>query len=142
MKFRFLLILNFLILANLTANAQDDEPRVIKVKKESNLAKVVLDNTEGKLIVMDRFGNPKENRILSYKLYVKGRRSTEEFQGHSNRLNQEMIAHLNKQSQASKLFFTEISVEDDNGHIVKLPDLIETWFPDCKNCDRKSSRQR
>ncbi|MBL7932844.1 MAG: hypothetical protein JNL60_13125 [Bacteroidia bacterium] len=139
MKYYFLFILTFV---SVITKAQDDEPRVIKVKKESNLAKVVLDNTEGKLVVVDRFGNPKENRILSYKLYVKGKKSTEEFQGHTNRLNQEMISHLNKQSQASKLFFTEISVEDDNGHIVKLPDLIETWFPDCKNCDRKSSRQR
>src|SRR5690606_37293305 len=100
--------------ASLSSNAQDDEPRVIKVRKESNLAKVVLDNTEGKLMVVDRFGNPKENRILSFKLYVKGKKSTEEFQGYSNRLNHEIISHLNKQSQASKLFFTEISVEDDN----------------------------
>lgn len=132
----------FIFFGPFMAIGQEDEPQVIRVKKESNLAKVVLDNTEGKLVVVDRFGNPKENRILSYKLFVKGKRSTEEFEGHNNRLTPEVISHLNKQGQASKLFFTEIAVEDDNGHLVKLPDMIEVWFPDCRNCERNKGRNR
>jgi hypothetical protein len=52
------------------------ESETIKFKKESNLVKVVLDNTEPKLFVVDRFGNPRENRILSYKLYVKTKKET------------------------------------------------------------------
>lgn len=118
-------------------HAQDQEPQTIRIKKESNLAKAVFDPTDPKLVVVDRFGNPRENRILSYRLYVKGRKETKEFRGYSNRLNAEMIHYLDKQKSATKIFFTEVSAEDENGHLVKLPDVIETWFPDCQNCERR-----
>lgn len=118
------------------------EPQTIRVKKESNLTKAVFDNTELKLIVVDRFGNPKENMVTSYKLYVKGKRDTKEFSGYSNRLTSEMVSYLNKLSSASKIFFTEISVKDDEEHLVKLPDVIEVWFPECENCrDGKNKRR-
>lgn len=125
-----------------TGNAQEEEPRTIKIKKESNLAKVVFDNTELRLMVVDRFGNPKDNKIAAYKLYVKGRKETEAFSGYSNQLNSEMINCLKKQNKATKIFFTGISVQDDDGHLVKLPDVIETWFPDCANCDKPFKQRR
>ena len=114
------------------------EPQTIRVRRESDLSKAVFDNTELKLIVVDRFGNPRENRIASYKLYVKGKRDTKEFQGYGNNLSPEMINYLNKLGNASKIFFTEISAKDDNEHLVKLPDVIEVWFPDCANCKKKT----
>ncbi|MDI1354557.1 MAG: hypothetical protein PSX36_06550 [bacterium] len=111
------------------------ETETIKIRKESNLSKVVLDNTRDLLLVIDRFGNPKDNKIVSYKLFVKTKKETREFQGYSNRLTGEMVTYLNKQTKATKIFFTEITAKDDDEHLVKLPDLIDTWFPDCKNCD-------
>jgi hypothetical protein len=116
------------------------EPATIRVKKESNLVKAVFDNTELRLMVVDRFGNPRENKIASYKLYVKGKRDTKEFSGYGNNLSPDMIKYLTKTTTASKLFFTELSASDDNGHLVKLPDVIETWFPDCNNCGSKKKR--
>jgi hypothetical protein len=110
------------------------EPQTIKFKKESNLSKAVFDNTEHKLTVLDRFGNPRENKIVGYKLYVKTKKDTREFPGFDNSLTPEMIKFLNKQKTASKLFFTEIVVKDDDEHLQKLPDVIETWFPNCGNC--------
>lgn len=132
------LFLKCIVILTMIGSSQDmisQEPQTIKIKKESNLAKVVLDNTEDRLIVVDRFGNPRDNRIVSYKLYVKTKKETKEFQGFSNRLTGEMVTYLNKQTKATKIFFTEISAKDDNEHLVQLPDCIETWFPDCKNCD-------
>jgi hypothetical protein len=120
--------------------AQDDEPKTIKIRKESNLAKAVFDNTIYKLTVMDRFGNPRDNKIMSYKLYVKSKSDTREFQGYSNSLTPEMVTYMNKQSHALKIFFTEIVAQDDNLHPVRLPDVIDVWFPDCKNCDRKKRK--
>ena len=110
------------------------QPTVIKVKKESNLVKAVFDNTEFKLVVMDRFGNPKDNKIASYKLYIKSKKDTKEFTGYNNTLSAEMISYLNKLKKAAKLFFTEINVEEDDAHLTKLPDVIEQWFPNCQNC--------
>ena len=111
------------------------QPQTIKVKKESNLVKAVFDNTEFKLMVVDRFGNPKENKIVSYKLFVKTKKDTKEFAGFNNSLSSQMIIYLNKLSKAAKLFFTEINVQEDDTHLTKLPDVIEAWFPNCKNCN-------
>lgn len=126
-------LLSLFFLNSFDLNAQ--EPETIKFKKESNLVKVVFDNTDPRLFVVDRFGNPRENKVLSYKLYVKNKKETKEFIGYSNNLSGEMINYLNKQKSATKLFFTEIMVEDESGHPLKLPDAIDTWFPDCKNCE-------
>ena len=125
----------FLVLLSGGIFAQDEEPRTIRFKKESNLAKAVFDNTRLRLVVMDRYGNPRENRIMSYKFYVKTKKDTREFEGHSNELSSEMINYLNKQKKAAKIFFTSIIVKDDEGHLLPLPDVIDAWFPDCGNCD-------
>jgi hypothetical protein len=124
-----------------TAGLYSQEPETIRIKKESNLVKAVLDNTDDKLVVMDRFGNPRENEIVSYRLWVKAKKETREFRGYGNRLSPEMVNYLNKLGSATKIFFTEISAKEDDEHIVKLPDVIETWFPDCKNCDPRKTRR-
>jgi hypothetical protein len=120
-------------------NAQD--PPSIKVRKISNLAKVVLDNSNYKLVVIDRFGNPTEARILNYRLHLKLKRETKVFEGHSNSLSPEMISFLKGLNSATKIFFTDIKAEEEGGHLAELPDLIDTWFPDCSNCDKKRSRK-
>lgn len=124
------------------ASAQDEvEPQVIRIKKESNLSKAIFDNTELRLQVMDRFGNPRDNRIASYKLWIKGTGSGAPYEGFTNALTSEMINALNKRDKATKIFFTNIMVKDDNDHLVQLPDVIEVWFPDCANCEKRSRRR-
>jgi hypothetical protein len=115
-------------------NSFSQQPVTIKVKKESNLVKAVFDNTDFKLMAIDRYGNPKDNKIVGYKLYVKTKKNTKEFTGFNNSLTPEMINYLNKLKLAAKLFFTEINVQEDDTHLIKLPDVIETWFPNCENC--------
>ena len=132
MKIIFKIAFLFFCVSNLLGQ----EPQTIKVKKEQNLVKAYFDNTELKLMAIDRFGNPKENKITGYKLWIK-ERDGKPLSGFDNKLNAGMVNELNKQKKATKIFFTEISVEDDNGHIIKLPDVIEVWFPNCKNCDLK-----
>ncbi|MDP1802144.1 MAG: hypothetical protein Q8L81_12375 [Bacteroidota bacterium] len=133
---KLFIVFSFLFAYNVT-HAQ--QPGVIKVKKESNLVKVVFDNTELKLMAVDRFGNPRENQITSYKLWIKGKGDAKMFSGFNNNLSAEMVKELNKLKKATKIFFTEINVKDDDEHQIKLPDVVETWFPDCKNCDNKKS---
>lgn len=137
MKYSIHSLIFLLCMAGSVIGIAQEESETIKFKRESNLVKVVFDNTEPKLFVIDRFGNPRENRILSYKLYVKAKKETKEFEGFSNTLTGEMLNYLNKQKTATKIFFTEIIVEDEGGHPLKLPDVIDTWFPDCKNCEPK-----
>ena len=136
-----LLLLIILFIAPVFINAQE-EPETIRVRRESNLVKAVFDNTELRLMVIDRFGNPKENKVVSYKLWVKGKGFTNAIEGYSNSLSPEMINLLKKQKKAVKIFFTDISVQEDDGHITKLPDVIDTWFPDCENCEKKPTARR
>jgi len=132
-----LLFIFCFLLAGNTYKAQ--EPNVIKIKKESNLVKAVFDNVDLKLMAVDRFGNPRDNQITSYKLWIKGKGDAKGYQGFSNNLTPEMIKELNKLKRAAKIFFTEIQVKDENDHLQKLPDVIDTWFPNCKNCDNKGT---
>jgi hypothetical protein len=136
---RFLFLAVLLLPAG-TAMAQDDGPRTIRIKKESNLAKAQFDNTQLRLFAIDRFGNPKENRIVSYNLYVKTKKSTQSFRGVDNSLTPDMVRCLNKQKETVKIFFTDIVALDVGDHPVKLPDLIEVWFPDCNNCEPRKRR--
>lgn len=132
MKFKLLFYLLFFY--SLSFIAQEQQPNTIKIKKESKLSKVSFDNTVPALMVIDRYGNVTDNKIVSYKLFVKTKKETKEFLGFSKNLSGEMINYLNKTKSASKLFFTEIKVLDENEHVVSLPDLIEAWFPNCNNC--------
>ena len=137
MKSPLLKIFFIVFLVNLSFCFNAQEHHVIKVKKESNLVKAEFDNTELRLIAFDRFGNPKENQITSFKLWIKDKSDTKSFTGFNNTLSPEMIKELNKLKKATKIFFTDINAKEDDEHLVKLPDVIDTWFPNCKNCDKK-----
>ncbi len=110
-----------------------DPAGTIRVRKVQDLQKAEFDNTEYRIVVFDRFGNIRTNEIISYKLYVKTKKGTEEFSGYTNELTKEMRTFLEKQKEACKLFFTTIIAKDDEGHPVPLPDVIEVWFPICRN---------
>ena len=107
--FRFYILLLFTCLTAVNS-ASAQEPQTIKFKKESLLSKAVFDNTDPRLFVIDRYGNPRENRILSYSLHVKTKKETVKFEGFSNTLNGEMLNFLNKQTSACKLFLDRKSV--------------------------------
>jgi hypothetical protein len=134
-RFLKILILATVFFSSPAFYAQDDEPQTIKVRKEQELSKAYFDNTEMKLTVIDRFGNTRENKIISYKLWIKEPKHTRHFVGLDNNMSVEMINELNKQKKSTKIFFTEIKAKDDEGHLVDLPDVIEYWFPNCKNCE-------
>ena len=138
MKKISLILICFLCFSGIQLYSQ--EPISIKVRKEQNLVKAYFDNTELRLSAVDKYGNPKGNKIISFKLWVKG--NNRSFSGFGNSLNSEMTEELNRQKKAVKIFFTEILVEDDEGHAVKLPDLIEIWFPQCTNCDVVKKKRR
>jgi hypothetical protein len=134
-----LLAVFFLLVIHSSSYAQD-EPATIKFKKESRLSKAIFDNTVPQLLVIDRYGNPTEAQLVSYRLYVKTKSETREFLGYTNKLTGDMINYLNRQRSATKIFFTELSAKDESGHLVKLPDVIDVWFPQCENCDKKKRR--
>ncbi|MFL5751850.1 MAG: hypothetical protein ACJ76F_00465 [Bacteroidia bacterium] len=123
----------FFILSCLNMTAQEDV-ETIKVKKVQQLVKAEYDNTQFMLVAIDRFGNPKEKAVRSFELHYAIKKKLYRFISYDNKLSPEMLANLKELKKAQKIFFTKIKAEDDAGHLVELPDVIEVHFPDCKNC--------
>ena len=95
------------------------------------------------LLLSATFTNGNMIRILNkYKLYVKNKRETKVFDGFNNQLTGEMVTYLNKQTKAVKIFFTNVTVKDDNAHLINLPDVIDVWFPSCVNCKPNNRKKR
>lgn len=133
-------LLLILLLFALKAQSQEGV-NTFKIKREQNLVKCVFDNVEYKLIPIDRFGNPREeNEVVSYVLWVKEKKTTKKFIGSSNTFSPEMLTELNSLKKAAKIFFTNIKVKGDDDHLVDMPDVIDTWFPNCKNCSNKKNQ--
>lgn len=137
MRFILTLII-FLFLANKISLAQ--EPKIIRVKKELNLKKVVFDNSNFVLIVIDRFGNPRENKIASYQLDIKMPNETKIFFGFGNNLSQEMLNYLYRLDKAANMFFIKIMVYDEDEHLINLPDFKEEWVPALKKSKKIKSK--
>ena len=121
-------------------HAQDEQPVSIKVRKEQKLSKAYFDNTEMRLSAIDKYGNPRSNKIASFKLWIKGEKKP--LLGYDNDMGTEITRELNKLKKATKIYFTEITIEDDDGHLMKLPDLYEVWFPNCVNCEVIKKKKR
>jgi len=139
MRFRLTLIVFFLIFFyNKISLAQ--EPQVIRVKKELNLKKVVFDNSEFRLMVIDRFGNPRENKIASYQLDIKMPNETKIFFGFGNNLSQEMLNYLYKLDKAANMFFIKIMVYDEDEHLINLPEFKEEWVQALKKSKKIKSK--
>ena len=117
-----------IILLSSALQAQDEEPRTIRVKKETDLSKAQFDNTQMRLFVIDRFGNVRNNQIVSYTLWVKGKKKATPFRGTGSLLTPEMVRFLEKQKEAVKIFFTQV-IANDGDRQVPLPDVIDVWFP-------------
>lgn len=110
-----------------------EEPAKIKVVKESDLAKAVYDNVEYKLVALDKFGNVVEHAVKYFEIhYVGKKKKLVIFKSNSEYLTPEMLDDFKKLKEAKKIFFTKIIAEDEYGNKVKLPDVIEVQFPDCK----------
>lgn len=110
-----------------------EEPQKITIRKESNLAKASYDNVEFKLIAQDKYGNVVNHAVKSFELhYVEKKKKLKVFKSYSELLTPEMLDEFKKLKEAKKIFFTKIVAEDEFGNVVRLPDVIEVQFPDCK----------
>lgn len=110
-----------------------EEPQKITVRKESNLSKASYDNVEYKLIAQDKYGNIVNHAVKSFELhYVEKKKKLKIFKSYSESLTPEMLEDFKKLKEAKKIFFTNIIAEDEFGTSVRLPDVIEVQFPDCK----------
>lgn len=122
----------------LCLNAQQEVVApTIKVKKVEQLVKAEYDNTEYKLIGVDRFGNPKESAIRSFELYFTVNDKEYKFISYSNSLSTEMLEGLKQIKETQEIVFKNIKAADDKGTIVNLPELTVMHYPDLPKNKKK-----
>jgi S-adenosylmethionine hydrolase len=110
-----------------------EEPQKITIRKESNLAKASYDNVDYKLIAQDKYGNIVNHAVKSFELHYRiNNKKIKMMISYSESLTPEMLEEFKKLKEAKKIFFTKIMAEDEFGNVVRLPDVIEVQFPDCK----------
>jgi hypothetical protein len=112
-------------------NLQGQVPATIRFAREKEASKAIFDNTEYRLLTVDRFGNPSSVPVVSFGLSVTKNGDTRHFAAYGDKMSDEMLSWLKKQKKAVKMFFTEIQARDSQGHLIALPETNEIWFPSC-----------
>lgn len=119
-----------------SASLFSQEVEKIKIKKEDPFFKAEFDETNYKVIALDKYGNPFENAIKSFKITFQDTQGHFESKVIGNTFPDKTIKYLKKRTRATNLCLKEIVAEDTEGHVQSLPDKCGVLiYPDCKNCD-------
>jgi hypothetical protein len=132
--------LSFLILFLVFPIAlRSQEVQKIKIKKEKSFLKAEFDETNYKVVAIDKYGNPHEEVIKSFVVSYSENGNLYEAPVSGNTFPDKTINFLTKKKKtATKVCLRKIKAEDDEGHLEDLPDLCNVIiFPDCKNCKKK-----
>lgn len=103
-------------------SAQEEAHRgTIKVEKKGQLAKVVFDNVNYRLVGIDQYGNPQDSAIVEFQMSVtiRGIFYSEKTVGPA--LTYQMQQLLGKCDRTSTLFFENIKAKDKRGAIFNMP---------------------
>ncbi|MBS1638146.1 MAG: hypothetical protein JST26_19695 [Bacteroidetes bacterium] len=120
-----------------TLSAQE-EPQKIKIQKENAFLKAEFDETNYKVIALDKYGNPHEGVIRSYTITYSENKNIYESKVTGDSFPEKTVRFFRKKKLATKICLTHIVAEDKDGHLENLPDLCDiVLFPDCKNVKKK-----
>ena len=128
------------LLFSIRGFSQDVEK--IKIKKEDPFFKAEFDETNNRVIAVDKYGNPYENAVKSFVI------SFQDTEGHfqskvdGNTVPEKTVKYLKKRPRATNCCLKDIVAVDSEGHEQKLPDKCGVLFyPDCKNCDTNKKKK-
>ena len=141
MKQFYRLLLSLFIFSSSVITAQTGDTPTIKVRKQQLLKKAEYDETQYKVIAVDRYGNPKEESIASFELHIKIKGKIYLYFSPNNKLTPEMIKKLKELKTATKVWFTKVKGTEPDGHLVDLPDFDYMIFPKCSNCGNPTKKK-
>ena len=116
-------------------SAQENQPiQSIKIKKEELFIKAAFDETEYKVIALDKYGNPHEKAIKSFVISFNDNGILMQAKVMGNVFPDKTIKFLTKKrTNSTKICLEKIVAENPDGHNENLPNLCEIMiFPDCK----------
>lgn len=114
------------------------QPETIKIQKQEPFLKAEFDETNYKVVALDRYGNPHEDAIQSFVITYGEGKNIYEAPVKGNTFPERTIHFFTKKRKtATKVCLIKIVAEDKDGHLQNLPDLCEiVLFPDCKNTQK------
>jgi hypothetical protein len=118
------------------------EVQKIKIKKENAFLKAEFDETQYKVVALDKYGNPHEEVIKSFVVSYSEAGNLYEAPVMGNTFPDKTVNFLTKKKKtATKICLRKIKAENSEGHLEDLPDLCDIIiFPDCKNCKIKTQK--
>ncbi|MCF8424738.1 MAG: hypothetical protein K9H41_10370 [Bacteroidia bacterium] len=134
----YLLFISFLLGYAFCYAQEQEDVKIIKIKKEKLFVKAAFDDTEFKVIAFDRYGNPHEQAIKSFTILYNEKKTNYEAAVVGNTFPKKTINFLTKKKKlATKICLTKLKAEDKDGHMEDLPDLCDiVIFPDCKKVNK------
>lgn len=138
-KIIYIIVFIYLFYPSVLRAQDEQEVKSIKIKKELLFVKAVFDDTEFRVVAIDRYGNPHENAIKSFVIFYKEGENGYEAKITGNTFPQKTIDFFTKKKkEATKIWLLKIKAENKEGHLEDLPDLYDiVIFPDCKSVKKK-----
>jgi len=132
---KFLFSLVFIILPFISG-AQTPPPDKIKIQKEDPFYLAEFDETNYKVIALDKYGNPHENVVKSFVITFQDTKGHFKSAVVGNTFPKNTIKYLTKERKTvTNLCLREIVAQDEEGHIQTLPDKCGILiYPKCKGC--------
>lgn len=132
MKNLFIIISFFLIAPSVYSQETNNNGKrgTIKVRKTGQLVKVKYDEVNYRLIGIDQYGNVIDTAVVEFQLSVSIQGVFYKLNVVGSALTAEMRQLLERNDDATQLFFKNIKVKDRYGEILKMPDfqyVFERW---------------
>jgi hypothetical protein len=142
-KYKIILFLTVLYLLSSTNGIGQEDVEKIKVKKENPFVRAEFDETNYKVIALDKYGNPHENVVKSFVVTFQDTKGHYKTAIVGNTFPDKTIKYLKKREKVTNLCLREIVAEDSEGHIQNVPDKCGVLiYPDCKNCDPNKKKSK
>jgi len=95
----------------------------IKVQKKGQLAKIIFDDVNYRLIGMDYYGNIMDTAVMEFQLFVTIKGVFYKTSTVGPALNREMQQLVEKRDNKTILYFKNIKAKDRDGKIITVPEL-------------------
>jgi hypothetical protein len=138
LKITFILVLSLISYLSFS-----QEVEKIKIKKEDPFFKAEFDETNFKVIALDKYGNPYQDVIKSFDLTFQDNEGHFQTSVVGNKFPEKTVKYLKNRKRVTNLCLKKIVAQDEEGHIQNLPDKCGILiYPDCKDCDPNKKRKR
>jgi len=95
----------------------------IKIQKRGQLARIIFDDANYRLIGMDYYGNIMDTTVMEFQMFVTIKGIFYKTSTVGSALNNEMQQLIERRDNKTILYFKNIKAKDTDGKIITIPEL-------------------